>query len=41
MKFSVEKVVGGGRLGSILPAGRHENAVIETPMCTLFTKVGK
>ncbi|RUS79087.1 hypothetical protein EGW08_013140 [Elysia chlorotica] len=40
MKFSVEKVVGGGRLGSILPGGRHEASVIETPMCTLFTKVG-
>lgn len=40
MKFSVDKVVGGGRLGRILLPGPHENTAIQTPMCTLFTKGG-
>ncbi|GFR78495.1 queuine tRNA-ribosyltransferase accessory subunit 2 [Elysia marginata] len=32
--------MGSGRLGHIRLPGRHESSVIETPMCTLFTKVG-
>ncbi|GFN77598.1 queuine tRNA-ribosyltransferase accessory subunit 2 [Plakobranchus ocellatus] len=40
MKFSVEKVVGGGRLGTILPSGPHGSTALETPMCTLYTRGG-
>ncbi|KAH9507394.1 Queuine tRNA-ribosyltransferase accessory subunit 2 [Bulinus truncatus] len=41
MKFVIEKTLStGGRLGFISQANRQGNVVLETPLCTLFTKGG-
>ncbi|KAH9514674.1 Queuine tRNA-ribosyltransferase accessory subunit 2 [Bulinus truncatus] len=41
MKFIIEKTIStGGRLGIISQANRQGNVVLETPLCTLFTKGG-
>lgn len=41
MKFSVQNVKNGCRLGLITDLGKNGNKSIETPMCMLYTRGGK
>ncbi len=41
MKFIVEKVVNGGRLGRLTEVGGQAAREVETPTCMLYTRAGK